>query len=110
MTKDMAMIMGALELLTDACDNIKDSGMCDRCPFNLINCFEEDAPILSVAYDTPVGSFEKMLELSDEAINTDTSFDSYHQNLNAETQRELDAWDKANMWAGVDPSWATIVR
>ena len=70
MNKDIKMIVGALDLLHAACENIQGLGDCDRCPLNgrsskQRNCLEE-TDVLTLAEDVTASQFENFLGFSDD--------------------------------------------
>ena len=67
MSKDIKMILGALDLLHAACENINGLGGCDRCPIRL-NCIEM-TEALTLAEDVTAKQFEEFLGLSDDMDN-----------------------------------------
>ena len=64
MNKDIKMIVGALDLLHSACENINGLGGCDRCPLKR-NCLEE-TDVLTLSEDVTASQFENFLGFSDD--------------------------------------------
>ena len=64
MNKDIRMILGALDLLHTACEEISSLNGCERCPIRG-DCLEE-CDVLDLAEELSVGELEEFLAFSDD--------------------------------------------
>lgn len=79
----------------DACGYIHDMGGCDKCPMKN-NCLDETT-VSEFANFCTKDSVKEMLDFADDVENY------IHE-------KETEAWEAANRWAGIDPSWANLPR
>ena len=83
----MDEFMDYLEMIVDACCEIRDAGACDKCPLGH-NCIE-DTEVLVFADCVPKRALAEFFELAENAENSEQDFNNYEEWLKTEMEREL---------------------
>lgn len=86
--KDVKMIIGALDLLHTACENIDYYEACERCPIKS-QCLEDTA-LLDVAEEVTLTQLDEFLGLSDDIADfmDETDMEAYYADQARKSEAE----------------------
>lgn len=108
MTYDMELLTGTAEELMEHLEAIRKhaekimtycTGECHNCPLKSACDWDKNFDFMDKSL-----TLETMADFIDFAERYDRKVQEEEEN------READAWERANKWAGIDPGWSAVIR